>query len=89
MFEPSDTPRIFGLAPGVDFPQELLNGLLDRLNGHPPQAIGRIDLVVNTRRMQRRLRELFDKGPASLLPRIHLIDNLDTCLLYTSPSPRD
>ena len=90
MFEPSDTPRIFGLAPGVDFPQELLNGLLDRLNGHPPQAIGRIDLVVNTRRMQRRLRELFDKGPASLLPRIHLIDNLDTLssgIALPRPSP--
>ena len=23
MFEPQDAPRVFGLAPGVDFPKEL------------------------------------------------------------------
>jgi len=78
MFEPQDAPRVFGLAPGVDFPKELVRGLLSRLEGQPAHAIGRIDLVVNTRRMQRRLRDIFDAGPPSLLPRIHLIDNLDT-----------
>ena len=78
MFEPQDAPRVFGLAPGVDFPKELVRGLLARLEGQPAHAIGRIDLVVNTRRMQRRLRDIFDAGPPSLLPRIHLIDNLDT-----------
>ncbi len=90
MFDPSSDPRVFGLAPGVDFPKELLNGLLQRLAGHPPQAMARIDLIVNTRRMQRRLRELFDAGPASLLPRIHLIDNLDslaTGISLPPPSP--
>jgi ATP-dependent helicase/nuclease subunit B len=90
MFEPTDTPRVYGLAPGVDFPQELLNGLLDRLKSQPPHAIAQIDLIVNTRRMQRRLRELFDTGPASLLPRIHLIDNLDTLssgVALPRPSP--
>lgn len=90
MFEPSDDPRIFGLAPGVDFPRELLNGLLQRLEGHPPHAIAQIDLIVNTRRMQRRMRELFDAGPASLLPRIHLIDNLDSLaagVALPRPSP--
>ncbi len=90
MFDPSSDPRIFGLAPGVDFPQELLNGLLARLDGHPPQAMARIDLILNTRRMQRRLRELFDAGPTSLLPRIHLIDNLDSLATGVSlprPSP--
>ena len=56
MFEPQDAPRVFGLAPGVDFPKELVRGLLARLEGQPAHAIGRIDLVVNTRRMQRRAR---------------------------------
>lgn len=78
MFDPSDSPRVFGLAPGVDYPNELVQGLQSRLAGHPPQAIARVDLIASTRRMQRRLRDVFDAGPASLLPRIHLIDNLDT-----------
>jgi ATP-dependent helicase/nuclease subunit B len=78
MFDPSDSPRVFGLAPGVDFPCELVHGLQARMAGKPPQDMARIDLIVNTRRMQRRLREIFDDGPASLLPRVHLIDNLDT-----------
>ncbi len=90
MFEPLETPRVFGLAPGVDFPGELVRGLLSRLEGQPPQALARVDLIVNTRRMQRRLREIFDAGPARLLPRIHLIDNLDTLapgIALPRPSP--
>ena len=90
MFDPTKTPRVYGLAPGIDFPQELVAGLVTRLKGQPPVAMGRIDLVVNTRRMQRRLREIFDAGPASLLPRIHLIDNLDTLaagIALPRPSP--
>lgn len=78
MFEPATAPRLFGLAPGIDFPKELAHGLVNRLKGHPPQAIARVDLIVNTRRMQRRLREIFDRGPASLLPRIHMIDAPDS-----------
>ena len=35
MFEPQDDPRVFGLAPGVDFPKELVGGLLSRLLGQP------------------------------------------------------
>lgn len=77
MFEPSESPRVFGLAPGVDFPETLIAGLVERLKGQPPEALARVDLIVNTRRMQRRLRDIFDAGPARLLPHIHLIDNLD------------
>ena len=90
MFEPQDEPRVFGVAPGIDFPKDLVAGLLARLQGQPAHAIGQVDLVVNTRRMQRRLREVFDAGPPSLLPRIHLIDNLDTLAPHISlplPSP--
>ncbi|MBD3665212.1 double-strand break repair protein AddB [Sulfitobacter sp. TSTF-M16] len=77
MFEPSDHPRVFGLAPGVDFPAALVAGLRDKLQGHPPDAMARVDLIVNTRRMQRRLREIFDAGPAGFLPRIRLLTELD------------
>ncbi|MGB5866036.1 MAG: double-strand break repair protein AddB [Sulfitobacter sp.] len=77
MFEPQTDPRVFGLPCGADFPQMLVAGLLARSKGQPPEALARVDLLVNTRRMARRLRHLFENGPALLLPRIRLITDLD------------
>ena len=76
MFNPSDRPRLFGLPPGVDFPQALKDGLLTRMGIYPPEALARVEIFVNTRRMQRRLKSLFDAGPARLLPRIRLVTDL-------------
>ena len=76
MFEPSAGPRVFGLPPGVDFPQALIEGLHARLAGQPPEAMARVQVIVNTRRMARRLRDLFDAGPPALLPRISLVTDL-------------
>ncbi|WP_109465235.1 double-strand break repair protein AddB [Albibacillus kandeliae] len=73
MFEPGDRPRVFALPSGVDFPAELLRGMEARLAGQPPEALARTQLIVNTRRMDRRIRALFDAGPARLLPRLSLI----------------
>ncbi|WP_386624692.1 double-strand break repair protein AddB [Sulfitobacter geojensis] len=78
MFDPTDQPRVFGVSPGVDFPQALVDGLRQKLSGQPPEAIARVDLIVNTRRMARRLREIFDAGPAGFLPNIRLLGDLDT-----------
>ncbi len=82
MFEPHDKPRVFAIAPGVDFPRALVSGLLARHTGKPPEALARVELIVNTRRMARRIHALFDDGPALLLPRIRLITDLgdDTSL---------
>jgi double-strand break repair protein AddB len=77
MFEPSQTPRVFALPSGVDFPRALLEGLESRLGPTaPPEALAHVHLVVNTRRMIRRLRELFDAGPPRLLPRLSLVTDL-------------
>ena len=76
MFKPSSAPRIFHLPLGVDFPRELVAGLLDRLKDQPPEALARVQLIVNTRRMARRVRALFDEGPARLLPQIGLLTDL-------------
>ncbi|MDF1668097.1 MAG: double-strand break repair protein AddB [Roseovarius sp.] len=76
MFEPSQQPRIFGLPPGVDFPQALISGLSDRMTGTPPEAMASVHVIVNTRRMARRIRSLFDEGPALLLPRVSLVTDL-------------
>jgi ATP-dependent helicase/nuclease subunit B len=78
MFEPDDHPRLFGLPPGADFPRLLVDGLLHRTERHPPEALARVDLLVNTQRMARRLRQMFEDGPALLLPRIRLITDLET-----------
>ena len=77
MFESGSNPRLFGVAPGVDFPRALVDGLMARMVGTAPEAMARVQLIVNTRRMQRRLHSLFDTRPAMLLPRIHLITDLD------------
>ncbi len=76
MFEPSSKPRIYGLPPGADFPFALVQGLASSFQGRPPEEIARVQLIVNTRRMQRRIRALFDAGPAMLLPRVMLVTDL-------------
>lgn len=76
MFEPQDHPRVFGLAPGVDFPQALVDGLRIRMAGHPPEAMARVELIVNTERMRRRIRGIFDAGPPAVLPRIRVLSEV-------------
>ncbi|WP_170410768.1 double-strand break repair protein AddB [Ruegeria atlantica] len=76
MFEPSHAPRVFAVPPGADFPKMLVQGLRARFAGHPPEALAKVQLVVNTRRMARRVRDLFDQGPACLLPRLSLVTDL-------------
>jgi double-strand break repair protein AddB len=76
MFEPTRTPRVFGLPPGADFAHELVTGLKARLKDHPPDAMARVELVLNTRRMQRRVEAVFDSLGAGFLPRIRLITDL-------------
>ena len=86
MFEPTTTPRLFALPPGADFPAELLAGIEARMQGQPPEAWARILLIVNTRRMARRLRDLFDAGPPRLLPQIRLMSDLSTGLTGIPPA---
>ena len=76
MFDPSDIPRVFGLPPGVGFPQALIAGLRDHQHSQSPDQMARVQLIVNTRRMARRIRTLFDQGPPRLLPRITLVTDL-------------
>ena len=76
MFDPGDTPRVFGVPLGVDFPRALVDGLVARHAGHPPESLARVQVIVNTRRMARRVRALFDAGPPRLLPRIDLLTDL-------------
>ncbi|MBE0453416.1 MAG: double-strand break repair protein AddB [Roseovarius sp.] len=76
MFETDSQPHVFALAPGVDFPSAFVDGLRARLGKAPPEALARVQIIVNTRRMARRLHEIFDAGPPCLLPRIGLVTDL-------------
>ncbi|SAY39388.1 double-strand break repair protein AddB, partial [Candidatus Synechococcus spongiarum] len=73
LFGPTTSPRVYGLPPGVDFPEVLLAGLRERLHGQPPEALARIHLVVNSRRMKRRLGQLLHSATPCLLPAIDLV----------------
>lgn len=88
MFEPCPNPRFFGVAPGVDFASAVVKGLQTRLSNEPPEAMARVDLYVNTRRMARRIRDLFDQGPNGFLPNIKLITDLgrDPAALHIPPA---
>ena len=76
MFEPGSAPRVFGLPLGADVPAEIVNGLIARQTGGA-DALARVELMVNPRRMARRIRAIFDEGPPRLLPRAPR--RLDSC----------
>jgi len=75
MFD-TPAPRVFAEPPGADFPERLVAGMRARMQGQPPEAMARVTLIVNTRRMARRIRDIFDAGPPSLLPRIRLVTDV-------------
>lgn len=87
MFDPQIKPRIFAMAPGVDFAQGLVAGLNDRSAGMAPTDWARVEIYVNTTRMQRRIRSVFDSGPPRLLPRIRLITDLASDPVSVALSP--
>lgn len=80
MFDPEKAVNLFGVPNGVDFPKSLVDGLIHRMNGRPPHDMASVEIIVNTRRMARRMRELFDAGPALLLPRIRLLSEVEELL---------
>ncbi len=87
MFKPGDLPSVFAVPPGTDFPKALVQGLRTRCADQPPEALARVQLVVNTRRMARRVRSLFDQGPACLLPRLSLVTDLGESVDLASVPP--
>lgn len=76
MFDPDPLPRLFSVPPGADFPLALAIGLRDRLAGASPEAMARVEVLVNTARMQARVREAFLLLGPGFLPRIRLITDL-------------
>ena len=76
MSESGRISGLFGSPPGADFPRALVEGLRARMGAAPPEAIARIEIFVNTRRLQRRLGALFAEAGFGLHPRLRLIGDL-------------
>ncbi|SLN12033.1 PD-(D/E)XK nuclease superfamily protein [Aquimixticola soesokkakensis] len=87
MFSASDTPRVFGLTAGADFPSQLAQGVLARTADLAPEALARVEIYVNTTRMERRLKECFSQNGARLLPRIRLVTQLARDLPFRHIEP--
>ena len=68
--------HIFGVAPGVDFPKALVEGLCSEYQNQPPEALARVHVILNTERMLRRVQSLFFQKPGILHPRLHLVTDL-------------
>lgn len=86
MFDPTE-PRLFALAPGVDFPAALVAGLRDRMKDKPPEAMARVTLYLNTTRMRRRVVQIFGQHGAGFLPRIRLVSDLAANLIAPGLPP--
>jgi ATP-dependent helicase/nuclease subunit B len=73
LFPPQTQPRLFALPPGVDFPQAFADGLAARLSPLPSEARARVTILVNSGRMQRRVRDALAAQGPGLMPRVGLV----------------
>lgn len=89
MFDSKTSSRVFKVPVGVDFSRVFLDGLKSRLYGKAPHELARVIIFINTRRAERKLKELFIKSGSSLLPQFHLITDLsdDPLKLCNLPAP--
>lgn len=81
------TARVFGLPPGVDFARAFAEGLVARHGAGGPEALARVTVYVNTRRMARRMAEVLSDGGARLLPRLRVLSDLGTDPVAGLPPP--
>ena len=72
---PEPGPRLFGLPPGADFPSVLVEGLIARMAGQPPEAMARVTVILASARMRERVVAAFAARGARLLPRLRLISD--------------
>ncbi|MDO5621631.1 MAG: double-strand break repair protein AddB [Paracoccus sp. (in: a-proteobacteria)] len=67
---------VYALPPGVDFASELVAGLLDRMQGQPPEVLARVTIWANAGTTLSALKQAFDRRGPLLLPRLRLISDL-------------
>ena len=80
-------PRVFVQGLGSDFPRAVVDGLKQRARDMQPQDMARVTLIVNTARMGRRIKELFQQSPG-FLPRILQLDTVERLLPVLDIPPK-
>ncbi|RPE64735.1 ATP-dependent helicase/nuclease subunit B [Pacificibacter maritimus] len=80
MFSEQQSARLFGLPCGTRFAFALKDGLLERLELQSPEALARVEIFVNSGRMQTELKRAFDDGKTQFLPKIRLVTDLSAGL---------
>ncbi|MEM7717605.1 MAG: double-strand break repair protein AddB [Pseudomonadota bacterium] len=78
---------IFGVPPGADFVACLTEHLDSLQDSMAPESAARIQVLVPTRRMQRRLKSVMEGYGNLILPKIGLVSDV-THLLHTPVSPK-
>ena len=72
-------PKVFTIAAGLPFVDELVSGVIDRFGSNPVELV-KIKILVPTQRSKRSLADAFlkhNKGIALLLPRIIALGDMD------------
>lgn len=82
-----EEPNLFALPPGVDFPAELVTGLLDRFGKGAPERMAQVTLILNTQRMRERVKAQLQSRGARFLPRLMLVTEVDRLLPLPPPPP--
>lgn len=67
---------LFGLPCGVNYPEAVKQGLVNRLKGAPPELLAKTEIYVNTGRMRRDILAAFDDGETRFLPKVRLISQI-------------
>ncbi len=74
-------PRILGVPPGADFVRCLFERINRLSDSFSPENTARMQVLVPTRRMQRRLKHLFEQSDRqTLLPRVGLVTDVSHLL---------
>ena len=67
---------LFGLPPGADFAAALVDGLCAKFAMAPPADLARVQIIVNTQRLARRVSDLFAAKENILHPKLHVLNDL-------------
>ena len=67
---------LFGLPPGADFAADLVDGLCAKFAMAPAADLARVQIIVNTQRLARRVSDLFAAKENILHPKLHVLNDL-------------
>ena len=80
--------KIFGMPCGADFPRSLASGIFNFFSAYSPEILARVNIIVNTNRMRRRLLEEFASLDTVLIPKVYVLSDLSELIgTFKDPNP--